>query len=180
MRTIDHWIAEIDLVTEKFTGTFSDFTQEEMNFRPTEKVWSVAQNIEHIILLNSSYFGYFKEILNGTHSLPELENVETKTRESLIALKPFTDPRRIKRTDTWDMWQPAPGFIKKDFLPDFEQRQHDFKNHINDFEDLPLGETFIGYPGHLDLLFKLDDCIAFLIEHENRHWNQVVEIGRHS
>ncbi|HMB62756.1 MAG TPA: DinB family protein [Eudoraea sp.] len=95
MNTIIDWITEIDLVTEKFKETFSDFTQKEMNFRPKEKVWSVAQNIEHIILLNNSYFEYFKEIQNGTHSLPELENAETKAKESLIALKPFTNPQRI-------------------------------------------------------------------------------------
>ncbi|PRX54279.1 DinB family protein [Flagellimonas meridianipacifica] len=174
------WIREIDLVSKKFEETFSDFTQEEMNFKPGKKVWSIAQNIEHIILLNSSYFEYFEEIHNRNHSLPKIEDLDTKAQESVIALKPFTGRQRLKRTNTWDIWQPKKGFIDRNILRDFEESQLQFKNHIKGFEDLLLSETFIRYPGHLDLLFKLDDCIEFLIEHENRHWNQVVEIGRHS
>lgn len=180
MKTITDWIREIDLVTKKFKGTFSDFTHEEMNFKPEQEVWSIAQNIEHIILLNSSYFEYFNEIQHGNHSLPELENLETKAQESVIALKPFTSPQRLKRADTWDIWQPKQGSKEKNILQDFEKKQLEFKNRIKGFEKLPFSETFIKYPGHLDLLFKLDDCIEFLIAHENRHWNQVVEIGRHS
>ncbi len=180
MKTSTDWIREIDLVTEKFKGTFSDFTRGEMNFKPEKKVWSIAQNIEHVILLNSSYFEYFEEIRNVNHSLPETEDLDTKAQESVIALKPFTSPQRLKRTNTWDIWQPKQGFIEKNILRDFEESQLQFKNYVKSFEDLPLSETFIRYPGHLDLLFKLDDCIEFLIEHENRHWNQVVEIGRHS
>ena len=165
MEIITNWISEIDLITEKFNKSFSDFTQGEMNFKPEKTVWSIAQNIEHIILLNSSYFEYFEEIQNGNHSLPEIEDLDTKAQESVVALKPFTSPQRLEHTNTWDIWQPKQGLIEKNILQDFEESQFQFKNHIKRFEDLPLSETFIRYPGHLDLLFKLDDCIEFLIEH---------------
>ena len=56
----------------------------------------------------------------------------------------------------------------------------EFKTLIENLGDLPLTNTYIKYPGHFDLIFKLDDCINFLIEHENRHWNQAIEIGQHS
>ena len=180
MKIVIDWITEIDLVTEMFRKNFSDFTEAALNHRVKENAWSIAQNIEHINLLNSSYFEYFKEIQSGTHSLPETENLETKAQDSLVALKPFTSRERIKRANTWDIWQPTSGLIPKSILYDFEESQLVFKKLIKGFDGTALTKTFIKYPGHLDFILKLDDCIDLLIEHENRHLNQAVEIGRHS
>ena len=180
MKMIIDWITEIDLITEKFQRSFNHFTEEEMNYKPKENSWSVGQNIAHIILLNSSYFNHFIEIQNGNHALPVVENIETLAQDSLLALTPYTSSNNLKPADTWDMWQPPSGFIGKNILHDFEESQLEFKKHIEGFDDLPLTNTFIKYPGHADFIFKLDDCISFLIEHENRHWNQAVKIGRHS
>lgn len=180
MKTIIDWITEIDLITEKFKRSFYDFTEEEMNYKPKENSWSVSQNIAHIILLNSSYFEHFIEIQSGNHALPTVESMETLAQDSLLTLIPYTSSNSLERTNTWDMWQPSSNFIRKNILLDFEKSQFEFKKHIESFDHLPLANTFIKYPGHLDLIFMLDDCINFLIEHENRHWNQAVKIGRHS
>ncbi|HEX9827754.1 MAG TPA: DinB family protein [Flavobacteriaceae bacterium] len=178
-KTVD-WKTEIDLVTEKFRSNFSNFTQEEMNYKLKENDWSIAQIITHIILLNNSYFEYFKEIQNGNHTLQTHKNLDAKAESSLTMLMPFTKKDRLKRTNTWDIWEPPSVFIDRNVIQDFEESQFEFKKLIENFEASIMSDTFIKYPGHLDLVFKLDDCISFLIEHENRHLNQAFEIGRHS
>ena len=180
MKRITDWIAAIDLITGKFKRSFHDFTVGELNYKPNEKSWSVGQNIAHIILLNSSYFEHFIEIQNGIHALPALENMETLAQDSLRAIMPYTSSNNFKHTNTWDIWQPLNGLTKESVLHDFEESQLEFKKHIESFEGFPLTGTFIKYPGHADFIFKLDDCINFLIEHESRHWNQAAKIGRNS
>ena len=178
MKLITDWITAIDSITKKFKRSFDNFTEEEMNYKPKENSWSVSQNIAHIILLNSSYFEHFEEIQSGNHTLPAFENMETFAQDSLLALMPYTSSDSLKQTKTWDIWQPPSGFIRKNILLDFEESQREFKKHITGFSNLSLASTFIKYPGHADFIFKLEDCINFLIEHENRHWNQAVNIGR--
>ena len=174
------WKKEIDLVTEKFKNSFCDLIEEELNYKPKEEVWSIAQIIAHIITLNSSYFEYFREIQSGDHILPDIENKEVFAQNAGERMLPFMNRDRLEHANTWDIWEPPSDPIKKDIIHDFEKSQMEFKTLIENLGDLPLTNTYIKYPGHFDLIFKLDDCINFLIEHENRHWNQAIEIGQHS
>ena len=171
-----NWSQEIDKITERFKISFQDLTEEEFNYKPKPHTWSVGQNIAHIILLNSSYFKHFSEIQSGNHNLFVIENIENLVTDSLISLLPYTNSDRLMRANTWDIWQPSPGFIGKTILQEFEEHQHDFKNHVDAFTDVLMENAFIKYPGHAALIFKLSDCINFLIDHENRHWNQANEI----
>lgn len=169
-----NWIKEIDLVTDQFKRSFSSFSEEELNYKLKEETWSIAQIIAHIMVLNNSYFEYFREIQNGNHSLPEIESKEAFARDSGKKMMPFMSRDRLERTNTWDIWQPPTGIIKKSIISDFEESQSEFKKLV---ASLPVTATFIKYPGHFDLIFKLEDCIDFLLEHEKRHYNQALEIN---
>ncbi len=171
-----NWLQEIDIITEKYKISFQDLTPEEFNYRPKQEVWSIAQNITHVILLNSSYFKFFAEIQNGNHKIPLNENLDNLAQSSLDSLQPYANSDRLKRENTWDIWQPLSTYMNKDILRDFEKHQLDFKDHIEGFKDFSMQKTFIRYPGHANSIFKLDDCINLLIDHENRHWNQAYEI----
>jgi hypothetical protein len=63
-------------------------------------------------------------------------------------------------------------------LTEFENNQLDFKNHIEELQTFFTRETFIKYPGETELIFRLEDCIEFLILHENRHWVQAEEVKK--
>lgn len=179
MNGIDNWKSEIDSVTKGFKQSFADSTSEEMNYKATEESWSIAQIIAHIVLLNNSYFECFKEIQEGNHNSPTHENIESTAKSALISLMPFTSRDRLKRTNTWDIWQPPSGFIHRNVIQEFGESQHEFKRLIEGFDNSAISSGFIKYPGHLDLTFRLDDCISFLIEHEHRHLNQALEVGQH-
>jgi hypothetical protein len=173
-----NWTQEIDSITEKFRN-FESLSEEEFNFKIKNETWSIAQNIAHIILLNNSYFEAFKEILDGKHNLFVNEGLEDLASNALRSLQPYTSTDRFKRANTLDIWQPTSIYFKTHILREFERCQLNFKNHIVSFKDFPMDRTYIKYPGYADLIFKLDDCINFLIDHENRHWNQAYEIVKH-
>ena len=173
-----NWTQEIDTITEKFRN-FQSLSEEEFNFKTKYESWSIAQNIAHIILLNNSYFEGFKEILNGKHKLSVNEGLEELALSALLSVQPYTSTDRFKRANTWDIWQPTSIYLKTYILREFERCQFNFKNHIVSFKNFPIDRTYIKYPGHADLIFKLDDCINFLIDHENRHWNQAYEIVKY-
>ena len=170
-----NWTLDIDAITEKFRD-FQALSEAEFNYKTIKERWSVAQNIGHLILLNNSYFEQFEEIQNGRHELYTDEGLEELAASSLLSLQPYTSTDRSKRADTWDIWQPKASYLKSALLQEFISSQQIFKHHIIAFEKIPTDQTFVKYPGHSNLIFKLDDCINFLIDHEKRHWNQASEI----
>lgn len=52
----DRWTNQIDQTTNDFVQTFGSLTDEQLNWKPDEKTWSIAQNIRHLILINESYY----------------------------------------------------------------------------------------------------------------------------
>ena len=46
-------ITRIDKTTEDFTKSFGSLTPEQMNWKPNPQVWSIAQNIDHLIKLEA-------------------------------------------------------------------------------------------------------------------------------
>ena len=42
-----NWTNRIDEITNSFNNEFGELTAEQLNWKPTEQVWSIAQNIEH-------------------------------------------------------------------------------------------------------------------------------------
>lgn len=54
-----------------------------------------------------------------------------------------------------------------------------FKTHIKILQPVLQQTTLIKYPRETELVFRLEDCIDFLIEHEHRHLIQANEVKNH-
>ncbi|MCW3110615.1 MAG: DinB family protein [Segetibacter sp.] len=61
-------------------------------------------------------------------------------------------------------------------IKDFTNHQSVFKLHIKTLQAFFLHPNFIKYPGEAELAFRLEDCVNFLIEYENRHCIQAHEV----
>src|SRR5438105_3318461 len=113
------WEKEIDKVTEKFIDSFGLLTESQLNYKPDPNVWSIAQNIHHLILLNNSYFQNFDEIKKDKHVLPPTDEMEQFAKNSLETLRPYTCENRPKRANTWNLWQPSRENFSLEILKDF-------------------------------------------------------------
>lgn len=169
------WKNKIDTVTEKFTERFGALSAAQLNHKQDRNVWSVAQNIAHLMLLNSSYFRHFDEIKKNNHILPPC-SLEQLAADSLRIIHPYTSSDRLKRASTWTIWQPTDEIFHSKLLRDFIDHQLVFKKHTEELQKFFSQSTYIKYPGETELVFRLEDCIDFLIEHENRHWIQANEV----
>lgn len=64
----DKWLKEIDHVTQSFKKEFGNLSDEQLNWKPASDSWSIAQIIDHLITINSSYFHTIKNV--HTRKLP--------------------------------------------------------------------------------------------------------------
>jgi hypothetical protein len=173
---IKGWENEIDKITAHFVNSFASQSLSALNYKPDPKRWSIAQNVTHIMLLNSSYFRIFDEIIIGKHVLPPSDTLDQVARDSLNIIRPYTSKDRPDKANTWNIWQPSDENVDSKIWSDFIVHQSVFKNHLLELREFFAKPTYIQYPGETKLVFRLEDSIDFLIDHENRHWHQANEL----
>ena len=66
---IYNWLQRIDQQTDRVNIFFGKLTDEQLYRKPGEKVWSIAENLQHLIVINNSYFTAIEIIGAGKQKL---------------------------------------------------------------------------------------------------------------
>jgi len=167
---------EINQITEKFKNEFSTCDTEQLLYKPSRDKWSIAENIQHLIALNSSYFPIFSHILAGTYQPPWSGNFSFiyKLLGSTI-LKSVNEDRR-KKIKTFPLWLPDKKPLTDDILVRFESHQQELIAWIEKLAPFLRKQTVINSPANRIISYTLDDALEIIIMHEKRHFNQAGEI----
>lgn len=164
----DAWQMEIASITWEFKKLTDNLTLADLQYKPVPNVWSLSDNLSHLIQINSSYFPIFDQIIRGTYKAP------------LIAQLPYL-PKAIgqllhramagkNKMKTFGKWQPLA--VKEDILPQFKDHQMELSNYIQQLEPY-LGQGIIIHsPASKLLPYPLEQAIDILVVHEKRHLNQ--------
>ena len=68
--TTSNWTKTLDETTASFSHTFGSLNSDQINWKPDPNTWSIGQNIEHLIVINETYFPIFQALKNGTYKTP--------------------------------------------------------------------------------------------------------------
>ena len=69
---MNKWVETIDKTTQDFQESFGELTSEQLNWKPNSETWSIAQNIDHLTVINKTYFPVINSIRKGTYKTPIL------------------------------------------------------------------------------------------------------------
>lgn len=61
---------QIDKINSAFREAFGTLTVEQLNWKPDNETWSIAQNIDHLIIINESYYPVISSVKKGTYKTP--------------------------------------------------------------------------------------------------------------
>src|SRR5690554_1099543 len=64
---VDTWQMEITSITWEFEKITKNMELGDLNFKPLPSSWSIAENLSHLIRLNSSYYPIFDQIIDGSY-----------------------------------------------------------------------------------------------------------------
>jgi hypothetical protein len=165
----------IENVTRQYFETFGSLDSEQLNWKADPSSWSIAQNIDHIILLNKSYFQEFKLIELGTYTVPLVTKLKYWYSFARNPIKPYTDSHRVKKSKTYDFWNPTRDDYTPAILNEFQARQREFIKHMEQLHKFSR-RTLVFYPGDRSFVFTLETAFGVMIEHERRHYNQAKEV----
>ena len=146
----------------------SALSAEQLNFKPDQNTWSVAECVEHIAISENNLFGFCQMALKEPAD-PSKRSEIKMTDEGIV--KMITD--RTSKIKTQEAFEPTGKFGSFEAtLTEFKTKrdnninyvrttQDDLRNHYNDF---PFG--------------KIDafQTILFMAGHSKRHTEQIDEI----
>jgi hypothetical protein len=173
---IIHWKNQISEITKKVKGEFDQLNEQELNWKPDGKSWSIAQNLDHLIKINSSYFPVIEKVKKGEFVLPFSAKVPFIVNTLGNYILKSVEPETRKKIKTFPRWEPSKNEISGDIVSRFEKHQKDLATLIQSSSGLLKNGAIISSPANKYIIYKLDKAFDILTAHEMRHLNQALGV----
>ncbi len=172
----ERWTQKIDETTKGFKKSFGQLSAEQLNFKPNTETWSIAQNIDHLIVINETYYPVIKSLREGNYKTPFIAKLGFMVNFLGKMILDAVQPDRKKKMKTFPIWEPAKSEISADILSRFEKHQTELKNLIAGCKDLLEKGIVISSPANKNIVYKLETAFDIITTHEQRHLEQALEV----
>ena len=173
-----NWAQEIDKIALATEMLFSELSGEQLNWKPNSQTWSIAQNLEHLQVVNETYYPVLSALKNGTYKKPFLANfgfiVSFFGKTVLNAVK----SDRKRKMKTFPIWEPDQNSIAKDILSRFKKHQSELQKQVGEANELFNHRIVISSPANKNVVYSLEMAFDIIVTHEQRHLEQAKEILR--
>lgn len=174
--TTTKWTSQIDQTTNNFKTVFADLNTEQLNWKPDEQTWSIAQNIDHLIVINNTFPPIIKAVRDGHYQLPFLGKLGFMVNFLGKMILGSVQPDRKRKMKTFPIWEPGQSNFPSDILARFEKHQEELKRMIESSNDLLDKGTVISSPANKNIVYKLETAYDIITTHERRHLAQAKEV----
>jgi hypothetical protein len=170
------WSSQLDIITEIFVADFGTLSAEQLNWKPNSQTWSIAQNIDHLIILNETYYPVLASLKAGTYQTPFMGKIGFMVSFLGKTVLNAVKPDRNKKIKTFPIWEPTVREIKDDIIKRFENHQTELKQQIESSKELVDKGVIISSPANKNIVYKLETAFDIIVSHEQRHLEQAREI----
>lgn len=161
---------EIDQITRDFQQEFSGISSEQLNWKPSPDKWSIGQHIDHLMVINRSYYPIIEEIRQGTYKVPAIGKIGFLVRFFGNFIYKSSGPDRSKPIRTFPVWEPSTSNIDADVLTRFIKHQEELKEFIDGCADLIEAGQVIHSPANRKIVYTLEKAFDIIVVHEKRHF----------
>jgi DinB superfamily len=170
------WTLQLDKITEQFVTNFGSLSAEQLNWKPNSQTWSIAQNIDHLIVVNETYYPVLASLKEGTYKTPFIAKLDFIVSFLGNTVLNAVKPDRKKKMKTFPVWEPTATQVKGDILQRFEKHQKELKQQIETSKELVEKGTIISSPANRNIVYKLETAFDIIASHEQRHYEQAKEV----
>jgi hypothetical protein len=172
------WTNDIDAITADFVNSFGHFDHASLNKKENPDTWSVAQNIDHLIVINRTYYPIIESAKAGTYTMPWHAKIGMITNFFGRILLKSVQPDRRKKMKTLPIWEPSQSEIPSGILHRFREEQDRLKQIIQSSSALLDQGTIICSPANRVIVYKLESAFDIIVAHEKRHFAQAKETAQ--
>lgn len=170
------WLEDINRNTNLVQELFSKIPDQQLNFQPNSQSWSIAQNLEHLIVINESYYPILNELHSHEYSAPFQAKFKFLVNFFGSFVLKSVEPSRRKKMKTFPIWEPMNSSVSHGIIERFIQHQEELKKAIEAAAPLISNEVVIHSPASRLIVYKLATAFDIIVAHESRHINQAKEL----
>lgn len=166
-------IDELKKITEEnmqFAKTLLNQSDEKLNFRSSEKSWSILECIEHL----NRYGKFYIPEINK-----RIKDSDTKSTEVFSSgvlgnyfAKSMLPKENLNKMKTFKSMNPIHSSLDKNVLIEFISQQKQMINLLNNAENVDLNKVKTSISISNLIKLKLGDTFRFVIYHNLRHIEQ--------
>jgi hypothetical protein len=167
--------SEMEKTADDVRASFGFLSGEQLNWKPSEKSWSVGQCLEHIIKTNEMFRNDFDKLASGSrrNSLWETWSPFTVFNGRFLIKSVTVDSKKSK--------VPSKAIIPPSEIgPDIVERFCEHVAGVNELLDKCAGadlkKTVMSSPFLSVFTYTLDDAYTVLVEHTKRHIRQAKRV----
>src|SRR6185369_7639771 len=130
MMDTKRWLEEIDNITNSITEEFQDLNTNQLNWKPNSNSWSIGQVIDHLIVINNTYYPIIKQLNEGKYKLIWLGKVDFIVRFFGDFIFKSVNPDRKQKMKTLPIWEPTKSNVEPSIISKFVEQQSLLKENI--------------------------------------------------
>jgi len=169
-------IDEINAVADDAHKSFGHLDAQQLNWKPSVSQWSVAQCLDHLIVINSGYFPIIEKIVRDGYKPSLQQRLPLLPRFfALLVLKAVSPEGKIKYKASAHV-QPSNSAIASDVVARFKAHQQEVVRHMKMTEKLDLEKIIITSPVASVAAYSMLDAYKIVVKHERRHLQQAKRV----
>ena len=171
---IKEWEARVAELSASFKDTFGHLSQDQLELKPDTGVWSIADNLRHLIRINESYYPLFEQLKNNELRISKIGKWMHKLMGKMILNS--VQPDRKKKIKTFNIWEPKSFDREGSTLDAFLSHQESFLLELESLNSFIDENPVLHSPANTSICYSLTQAIDIILTHEERHLNQAKEL----
>lgn len=167
--------SRLQAISEDISTSFGKLSENELNRKPSEISWSVAQCLEHLIVSDNLYFDRIKKAIQKAKEKGSPPDNSFKSgwfgKRFINSMKPGINKYKVP-----GVFKPSASNLQKKILSDFEAHEQELLQLIDEASDADLNRVKITSPVNSLIRFRLGDALNVLVTHQERHLLQAKKV----
>ena len=168
-------ISDMHAVAADAKATFGSLVNDQLNWKPAEKSWSIAQCLDHIIKTNEQFYPEFAKLATGTRKNSFWEKMSPFTGwGGRFLIKAVSEDSKKAKAPSKAIVPPSD--IDAGIVDKFTDHIADVNKKIESVADVDRKKTVVTSPFLVIFTYTLDDAYTVLVEHSKRHIRQAKRV----
>lgn len=173
---MQHYAKALDAISREVQATFGPLSAEDLNAKTSQHSWSIAQNLHHLMVVNSSYFPTLEAVSAGRYSPPFAARFGFWARLASRMLLQSVRPDRQRRMKTLKPWEPSGEALPDNIVGLFLDHQTQLQQQLSACEKHLQQGVVIASPTNRNVVYPLETAYELIVNHEWRHLEQAKEV----
>lgn len=176
MSQVNELQTKLRAITDDAMASFGELTPAQLNWKPGQDRWSVAQCLDHLLTTNRSYEPAIRKLLSGDASKTFWERLPLFPSLWASLLIKSLDPKSTRKIKAPKSFEPAASDLPATIVKDFAAHQAQIIDFMEAAFAKQLEQTVITSPAAKFVTYTVRDAFRVVVVHEQRHLQQAKRI----